>query len=148
MFDQITKTVRLNKFKGLIIFSYLTHTASRIFGIFRIKTNILLFLQAVNNEIFYKLIILGKYRKPHGGVKTLEGLKTVNKYYLSLMCFFYTHHTRNNCYNKLKNNTFVKNLNDGSYEKQQSIHFGKVPVWINYEYTRKSYYTLSPRGAG
>jgi hypothetical protein len=39
-------------------------------------------------------------------------------------------------------------LNDESYEKQPSIHCGKVPVWINYEYTHKSIYTLSPRGAG
>jgi hypothetical protein len=31
---------------------------------FRIKSNILLFLQAVNNEIFNKLLILEKYRKP------------------------------------------------------------------------------------
>ena len=50
---------------------YLTLTASRIILCFRIKSNILLFLQAVNNEIFNKLIILEKYRKPPGGVKTL-----------------------------------------------------------------------------
>lgn len=77
-----------------------------------------------------------------------EGLKTVNKEYLSLMCFSYTHSERNHCYNKLKRMSFVKNLNDGSYEKQPSVHCGKVPVWVNYEYTHKSYYTLSPRGAG
>ena len=77
-----------------------------------------------------------------------EGLKTVNKEYLSLMCFSYTHSERNDCYNKLKPMSFVKNLNDGSYEKQPSVHCGKVPVWVNYEYTHKSYYTLSPRGAG
>ena len=35
----------------------LTLTASRIILCFRIKSNILLFLQAVNNEIFNKLII-------------------------------------------------------------------------------------------
>ena len=50
---------------------YLTLTASRIILCFRIKSNILLFLQAVNNKIFNKLIILEKYRKPPGGVKTL-----------------------------------------------------------------------------
>ncbi len=44
--------------------------------------------------------------------------------------------------------SFVKNLNDGLYEKQPSINCGKVPVWINYDFTHKSYYTLSPRGAG
>jgi hypothetical protein len=49
----------------------LTLTASRIILCFRIISNILLFLQAVNNEIFNKLIIFRKYRKPPGGVKTL-----------------------------------------------------------------------------
>jgi hypothetical protein len=77
-----------------------------------------------------------------------EGLKVVNKEYLALLCFSYTHYERNNCYNKLKGLPFVKNLNDGLYEKQPSIHCGKVPVWINYDFTHKSYYTLSPRGAG
>ena len=77
-----------------------------------------------------------------------EGLKEVNKENLALMCFSYTHYERHNCYNKLKSLSFVKNLNDGSYEKQLSKHCGKVPVWINYEYTHKSYYTLSPRGFG
>jgi hypothetical protein len=77
-----------------------------------------------------------------------EGSKIVNKEYLSMMCFSYTHHERNDCYNKLKDLPFVKNLNDGSYEKQPSVHCGVVPVWINYEYTHKSYYTLSPRGCG
>jgi hypothetical protein len=48
----------------------------------------------------------------------------------------------------LKNYSFVINLNDNSYEKQPSVHCGKVPIWINYEYTHKSYYTLSPRGCG
>ncbi len=77
-----------------------------------------------------------------------EGLKIVDKKYLALLCFSYTHYERNNCYNKLKDSSFVVNLNDNSYEKQPSIHCGKVPVWINYEYTHKSYYTLSPRGCG
>ncbi len=49
----------------------LTLTASRIIFGFSIKSNIFLFLQVVNKEIFNKLNILGKYRKPPGGVKTL-----------------------------------------------------------------------------
>jgi hypothetical protein len=77
-----------------------------------------------------------------------EGLNIIQKEYLCLMCFSYTNNERNKCYNVLKNKYFVKNLNDGIYEKQPSIHCGKVPVWINYEYTNKSFYTLSPRGAG
>jgi hypothetical protein len=64
------------------------------------------------------------------------------------MIFSYTHNERHRCYNELKDKPFVKNLNDGTYEKQPSIHCGKVPVWINYEYTHKSFFTLSPRGAG
>jgi len=77
-----------------------------------------------------------------------EGFKTVNKEHLCLLCFSYTHNERQRCYHELKDKSFVKNLNDDSYEKQPSIHCGKVPVWINYELTHKSYYTLSPRGAG
>lgn len=77
-----------------------------------------------------------------------EGLKTVEKNMLCLLCFSYTHYERNRCYETLKNKDFVVNLNDGSYEKQPSVHCGKVPVWVNYETTHKSYYTLSPRGAG
>ncbi len=49
----------------------LTFTASRIIFNFRIKSNILLFLQTVKNEIFNKLIILAKYIIPPGGLKTL-----------------------------------------------------------------------------
>jgi hypothetical protein len=77
-----------------------------------------------------------------------EGLKTVEKTVLCLLCFSFTHYERNRCYNMLKNQSFVLNLNDNTYEKQPSIHCGKVPVWINYEYTHKSEYVLSPRGAG
>jgi hypothetical protein len=77
-----------------------------------------------------------------------EGLKTVNKEYLCLLCFSYTNLERTNCYNELSKKEFVINLNDNTYEKQPSIHCGKVPVWINYELTHKSYYTLSPRGFG
>ena len=64
------------------------------------------------------------------------------------MCFSFTHFERNRCYEMLKNQNFVLNLNNGNYEKQPSIHCGKVPVWTNYEYTHKSIYVLSPRGAG
>ena len=77
-----------------------------------------------------------------------EGLLQRTKEYLCLLCFSYTHTERYSCYNTLSTLPFVTNLNDGSYEKQPSIHCGKVPVWINYELTHKSYYTLSPRGAG
>jgi len=77
-----------------------------------------------------------------------EGLNSVNKEYLCLLCFSYTHQERFNCYNLLHNKNFVNNLNDNAYEKQPSVHCGKVPVWINYALTHKSYYTLSPRGAG
>lgn len=77
-----------------------------------------------------------------------ESLNTYDKEYLCLMVFSYTHHERYNCYHTLKDKPFVVNLNDNTYEKQPSIHCGKVPVWINYEYTHKSIYTLSPRGAG
>lgn len=77
-----------------------------------------------------------------------EGLNSVDKEYLCLMVFSYTNDERHYCYHELKNKQFVKNLNDESYEKQPSIHCGKVPVWINYEYTHKSTYTLSPCGSG
>jgi hypothetical protein len=77
-----------------------------------------------------------------------EGLHIVDKEYLCLMCFSYSHDERLRCYSELKEKPFVINLNDGSYEQQPSIHCGKVPVWINYQYTHKSIYTLSPRGCG
>jgi hypothetical protein len=77
-----------------------------------------------------------------------EGLLQRTKEYLCLLCFSYTDTDRYNCYNRLSSAHFVTNLNDGSYEKQPSIHCGKVPIWINYEYTHKSYYSLNPRGAG
>ena len=77
-----------------------------------------------------------------------EGLNIVDKEYLCLMVFSYTHDERHRCYNELKNKPYITNLNDTTYEKQPSVHCGKVPVWINYEYTHKSIYTLSPRGAG
>lgn len=77
-----------------------------------------------------------------------EGLVERQKEYMCLLCFSYTNIERNRCYDALKSKSFVVNLNDGSYEKQPSIHCGKVPVWVNYEFTHKSFYTLSPRGAG
>lgn len=77
-----------------------------------------------------------------------EGIKEVHKEIMCLMIFSYTHKERYDCYNALKDISFVKNCNDGVYENQPSVHCGKVPVWINYEYTHKSIYTLSPRGAG
>lgn len=77
-----------------------------------------------------------------------EGLKTVGKEYLCLMCYSYTHGERYRCDNALEGKSYVTNLNANDYERQPSIHCGKVPVWINYEYTHKSVYVLSPRGAG
>lgn len=78
-----------------------------------------------------------------------EGLKqSPEKDILCLMCFSYTHDERRACYSKLKDQPFITNLNDGEYERQPSIHCGKVPVWTNYEYTHRSQYTLSPRGYG
>jgi hypothetical protein len=77
-----------------------------------------------------------------------EGIKEVRKEFLCLMVFSYTHKERYHCYNALKECNFVKNANDDAYEQQPSVHCGKVPVWLNYEYTHKSVYTLSPRGVG
>lgn len=77
-----------------------------------------------------------------------EGIKEVRKVILCLMVFSYTHKERYECYQELKNKPFVKNANDDAYEQQPSVHCGKVPVWLNYEYTHKSMYTLSPRGVG
>lgn len=67
---------------------------------------------------------------------------------LCLLCFSYTHPERQQCENALGNQDFVVNLNKSDYHGQPSIHCGKVPVWINYEYTHKSDYTLSPSGEG
>jgi hypothetical protein len=77
-----------------------------------------------------------------------EGLNQRDKDILCLLCFSYSHNERYRCYNELHNKPFVVNLNDNEYEKQPSIHCGKVPVWINYEYTHKSDYVLCPRGCG
>jgi hypothetical protein len=77
-----------------------------------------------------------------------EGSRNCEKEILCLLCFSYTHDERRRCYSELNNRKYITNLNDGIYENQPSIHCGKVPVWINYEYTHKSYFTLSPRGYG
>ena len=77
-----------------------------------------------------------------------EGLKTVDKTIACLLCFSYTHEERYRCYHFMKDEPFVVNLNDNTYEKQESIHCGKVPVWINYEYIHKSMFVLCPRGCG
>jgi hypothetical protein len=77
-----------------------------------------------------------------------EGLKTVEKEYLCLMCFSDTHEERRRCYDALKNMNYIENLNNKEYEKQPAECCGNVPVWINYQYTHKSYFVLSPKGAG
>ena len=77
-----------------------------------------------------------------------EQLNIVKKEYMCLLVFSYNHNERYRCYNELKDKSFITNLNDREYEAQESVHCGKVPIWINYEYTHKSLYTLSPRGAG
>lgn len=74
--------------------------------------------------------------------------KTIVKEYLCLLCYSYSHDERYRCYNALSKMPYITNLNDGEYERQPSIHCGKVPVWLFYEYMHKSYYTLSPRGCG
>jgi len=77
-----------------------------------------------------------------------EGNVVCNKELLCLLCFSFTHNDRNVCYNVLSNKSFITNLNKNEYKKQPSIHCGKVPVWINYYYTHRSDYTISPRGCG
>jgi hypothetical protein len=77
-----------------------------------------------------------------------EKLNKVIKEYMCLMVFSYTHNERYRCYGELKDKSFVINLNDRQYDTRQSTLYGKVPIKINYEYTHKSIYTLSPRGAG
>ena len=77
-----------------------------------------------------------------------EGNRNVIKEYLCLLCFSFSHDDRQNCYFTLKDKPFILNINDYNYEKQESVHCGKVPVWINYEYTHKSHYALSPTGLG
>lgn len=89
-----------------------------------------------DHEHFTGKFILDEMRKPR------------EKEYLCLLCFSYTHPERRLCENVLGNQEFIFNLNKSDYHGQPSIHCGKVPVWVNYEYTHKSYYALSPSGVG
>ena len=100
--------------------------------------------------------------KNFSGQQILDEMKILReKTYLCLLCFSnVTHITRNDCENKLKNKPFVFNLNNNSKynwsnkggdiksNNNQSIHCGSTPQWIFYENCHKSFYTLSPRGAG
>ena len=70
------------------------------------------------------------------------------KKYLCLLAFSYTHLERRRCEDSLGEKSFVTNLNKESFETQPSVHCGKVPVWINFQYTHESDYVLSPSGLG
>lgn len=70
------------------------------------------------------------------------------KKYLCFMCYTNTHIERDRCEDILGNKPFVLNLIRNEYPPQPSIHCRKVPVWINYQNTHESYYTLSPSGLG
>jgi hypothetical protein len=48
----------------------------------------------------------------------------------------------------LKDKPFVLNLIGKPFPPQPSVHCRHVPVWINYQNTHESYYTLSPSGLG
>ena len=100
--------------------------------------------------------------KNFSGQQILDEMKIFReKTYLCLLCFSNsTHITRVDCENKLRNKSFVFNLNNTSKynwsnkggninsNNDQSIHCGATPQWIFYENCHKSFYTLSPRGAG
>ena len=77
-----------------------------------------------------------------------ESLYNREKTNLCILSFSYTHPERLRCYDMLQDKSFILNLNKNTYEPQPSLHCGKVPVWINYEETHKSYYTICPRGFG
>lgn len=88
-----------------------------------------------------------------------EGKKIINKQYLCLLCFTLNTEqdfkikssnniNRQKLYDLFKNKYYITNLNDNIYQNQESECCGKVPVTINYEYTHKSYYVLSPHGYG
>ena len=77
-----------------------------------------------------------------------EGEQTREKKYLCFMCFTNTHLERDSCECVLGDKPFVVNLLKNEYPLQPSIHCGKVPVWINYQHTHESWYTLSPSGLG
>jgi hypothetical protein len=78
-----------------------------------------------------------------------EGLKIADKEYLCLLCFSFTHYERNDCYNALNKCKFITNIIDSGYAEEYLSGFvKKIPTWINFDFLHKSYYTLSPRGAG
>jgi len=68
-----------------------------------------------------------------------------------LLCFTLDQHSppdRVKCNQVLQSAPFITNLNTQSWDEQPSIHCGKVPVWINYQKTHESRYTLCPAGRG
>lgn len=78
-----------------------------------------------------------------------EKRKNVNKEYLCLLCFSpETHPERKYVYNLFNKKDFITNINETHKQKQVSIHCGRVPVTINYDFLHKSVYCLSPRGCG
>ena len=90
-----------------------------------------------------------KDHKYFSGSFILDEIKQMRKKeILCLLCFSYTHLERCNCENILGKQDFILNLNNSEYNGQPSIHCGKVPILVNYEYNHKSYYTLCPSGLG
>lgn len=83
-----------------------------------------------------------------GNILLNEGEQLCEKKYLCLLCFTGTHVERNMCENQLGKLPFVENLNAKEWSAQPSYHCRKVPVWVNYQMTHESYYTLSPSGLG
>jgi hypothetical protein len=77
-----------------------------------------------------------------------EGDISRDKKYLCLLCFTNTHVERELCQVELGDKSFVLNLMNNDYPEQPSYHCRKVPVWINYQNTHESWYTLSPSGLG
>ena len=71
-----------------------------------------------------------------------------DKTHLCYLCFSNTHIERNRCEAMLGTAEFVYNMNRSDFHGQPSVHCGKVPVWVNYEMTHCSHYTLSPSGVG
>ena len=77
-----------------------------------------------------------------------EGATPREKKYLCFMCYTNTHLERDRCEAILKDKPFVLNLIGKPFPPQPSVHCRHVPVWINYQNTHESYYTLSPSGLG
>lgn len=80
-----------------------------------------------------------------------EGTIQREKSIQCLLCFTLDQHSpsdRVKCNQVLGSALFVTNLNTRSWDEQPSIHCGKVPVWINYQKTHESHYTLCPAGRG